>query len=308
MKVTIVGAGNVGTACTYILAQKNIVKEIVLLDNKKNIAKGKALDISQSSYIGKHYTKITGINDDEYYKTNSSEIVIITSGITRKEGMSRNDILNYNIEIVKDVSKKLYEYSPDAKFIIVSNPLDIMTYITYKTINIKSKKLIGMSGLLDISRYCTLISNKTGFAITDIQALLIGIHGDKMLPLPNYTTISGIPLNNIIKQDTIDQIIEKTKYAGGNIIKLLGTSAWFTPGAAIAELVEIIIKDLKKIICCSVLLKGEYGLKNLCIGVPIVLGKNGIEKIIELKLNKKEENIFQESASNIEKIISKIKI
>lgn len=305
MKITIIGAGNVGATCADIIAQKNIVNKIVLLDIKKNLAEGKAIDISQNASIFGYNTKIIGVTED-YSKTETSDIIIITSGSVRKPGMTRDDILIYNAKIVKYVTKQTIKYSPKAKFIVVSNPLDIMTYIVYKTANIDSKYIFGMSGLLDISRYNRLISNELNCSIEDINSLIIGSHGDTMIPLIRYTNISGIPISELLDQYQIDNIIKNTKKGGGEIINLLGISAWYTPGAAIAKMVEIIIKDSKQIIPCSSFLQGEYGVNNIYIGVPVILGKQGIEKIIELKLNKEEMNDFQISVSHINKILTRL--
>lgn len=302
MKITIIGAGNVGATCADIIAQKNILDEIILLDIKKNLAEGKAIDISQNASIFGYNTKIIGVTED-YKKTESSDIIVITSGSVRKPGMTRDDILIYNAKIVKYVTQKTIKYSPKAKFIVVSNPLDIMTYIVYKTANIDSKYIFGMSGLLDTARYNKLISNKLNCSIEDVHSLILGSHGDTMIPLIRYTNISGIPISELLNQNDIENIIEKTKQGGGEIINLLGISAWYAPGAAIAKMIEIIVKNSKKIISCCSFLQGEYGIKNIYIGVPVILGKEGIEKIIELKLNKEEMKKFQISVLHIKKTL-----
>lgn len=302
MKITIIGAGNVGATCADIIAQKNIVNKIILLDIKKNLAEGKAIDISQNASIFGYNTKIIGVTED-YSKTDSSDIIIITSGSVRKYGMTRDDVLIYNAKIVKYVTKQTIKYSPKAKFIVVSNPLDIMTYIVYKTANIDPKYIFGMSGLLDVSRYNRLIANELNCSIEDINSLIIGSHGDTMIPLIRYTNISGIPISELLDKDKIQSIIKNTKKGGEEIINLLGISAWYTPGAAIAKMVEIIIKNSKKIITCSSFLQGEYGVNDIYIGVPVILGKQGIEKIIELKLNKEEMDDFQISVSHINKTL-----
>lgn len=306
MKITIIGAGNVGATCADIIAQKNIVNKIILLDIKKNLAEGKAIDIAQNASIFGYNTKIIGVTDN-YSKTESSDIVIITSGSVRKPGMTRDDILIYNAKIVKYVTKQIIKYSPKTKIIVVSNPLDIMTYIVYKTANIDSKYIFGMSGLLDSSRYNRLIADKLKCAIEDIHSLILGSHGDTMIPLIRYTSISGIPISELLTKYDIKNIIERTKKGGGEIIDLLGISAWYAPAAAIAKMIEIIVKDSKKIISCSSFLQGEYGIKNIYIGVPVILGKEGIEKIIELKLNKEEMNDFNISVTHIKKILLMLK-
>lgn len=305
MKITIIGAGNVGSTCAEILAYKNIVNEIILLDIKKNLAEGKALDINQRSMIFKSDTKIIGVTNN-YKLTHLSDIIVITSGIIRKSGMTRDDVLILNANIVKSVIIELIKFSPHAKFIIVSNPLDIMTYIAYKTLKIPSNHIFGMSGLLDLARYCFFISKKIKCSITNIQGMLIGSHNDDMIPLPRYTSIAGIPVNEMLNEDIINDIILNTKKSGANIINYLGISAWYTPGACIAEMIEIMIKDLKKIIPCCTYLKGQYNINNICIGVPVILGKNGIEKIIELKLNTKETQLLNNAVINIKKMIVKL--
>lgn len=306
MKITIIGAGNVGSSTAYMIAQKNIVKKIILLDLNKNIAQGKALDISQTSYIYKFDTKIYGTN--KYEKTNNSEIIIITSGLPRKPGMSREDLVNTNAKIVKLVTKKAMQYSPHAKLIIVSNPLDIMTHTAYITAKIKTNKIMGMAGILDSIRYFKLIADKLKCSNEDISGLLLGNHGDSMMPLIRYTNVSGIPISYLLNKKEIIQIINKTKKGGEEIVKLLGTSAYLAPAASVTKMVESIIHDKKKIISCCVLLNGEYGFKNIFIGVPAVLGKKGVEKIIEVDLNKEEIMSLNNSVENIKKTIKSLKI
>lgn len=305
MKISIIGAGNVGATCADIIAQKNLVDTIILLDIKPNLAEGKAMDISQNATIFGYHTKIIGVTA-QYSQTKNSDIIIITSGTIRKVGMSREDILIYNAKIVKAVATEIIKYSPYAKFIVVSNPVDIMTYIVYKTININSKYVIGMSGILDTARYNRLIANKLVCSIRDIQSLVIGAHGDTMLPLTRYTNISGIPITELLTQSELNQIIEKTKKGGEEIIKLLGISAWYAPGAAIAKMIEIMMKNPKTIISCSTLLQGEYGIKDIYIGMPVILNKEGINKIIELKLNQEEMNKLNTSVIQIKNTLIKL--
>jgi malate dehydrogenase len=307
MKVTIIGAGNVGSTCANILANKNILNEIILIDIKKNIAKGKALDIRQSLSITKSNTTIK-YSSNNYQKTYNSDIIIITSGITRQPGMSREMLMNANIDIIKSVLKNIIQYSPNSILIIVSNPLDIMTYISYKISKFHHNKVIGMAGVLDVSRYITLIHKKLKiYSIKDIHAIILGNHGDSMLPLIKYTTVSGIPIEQLMSKQEIQKIIYKTKKGGEEIVNLLGTSAWFAPAMAITEMVEIIIKDEKKIIPCCAFLQGQYELNNIFMGVPVILGKNGVEKIIELKLDEEEKKLFHQAARNIHEIIQNIK-
>lgn len=304
MKITIIGAGNVGATCANILANKNIVREIIMLDIKKSFAKGKALDIKQSNSIYGNNVNIIGTKD--YSITNNSEIIIITSGMPRKKGMTREDMVKTNAKIVENVAKKMIKFSPNAKFIVVSNPLDIMTYITYKTIKINPYRIFGMGATLDNARYHTLIAKEINCSPNDIQSLILGSHGETMIPLPRYTTISGIPLKEMIGEKKIKEIIEKTKKGGEEIIKLIGKSAWYAPGAAIAEMVEAIVKDSKRILPCCAWVKNKYNLNNIYIGVPVVLGKKGVEKIIELKLEKKEKEKLENSAQHIKTIINKL--
>ncbi|WP_185873866.1 malate dehydrogenase [Blattabacterium cuenoti] len=305
MKVTIIGAGNVGTSCASLLAQKNIVKKIVLLDIREKLSEGKSLDISQMLPIIRSNTQVIGSNND-YSKTKNSEIIIITCGIPRKPGMSRDDLLNHNAKIINFVTKKSIFFSPKAKIIIVSNPLDIMAYVSYLTAKIDSSRIIGMAGILDTSRYRFFLSKELNCSHTDIQTVLLGGHGDTMIPLYRYTTISGIPLMEFLSKEKNQKIIEKTKKGGEQIVNLLGISAWMAPSASVLEMVESILHNSKKILSCSVFLNGEYNLYNLYLGVPIILGKNGVEKILELKLNIEEMNLLKESANYVKNMIKKL--
>ncbi|WP_185858545.1 malate dehydrogenase [Blattabacterium cuenoti] len=307
MKVTIIGSGNVGAFCASLLAQKDIVRKIVLLDIKEKLSEGKSLDISQMLPIIHSNTEVVGTTSD-YSKSENSEIIIITSGITRKPGLSRDDLLNINEKIIHSVTKKSIYFSPKSKFIIVSNPLDVMTYVSYMTAKVDSSRIIGMAGILDSIRYRYFLSKKLKISPNDIQTLLLGGHGDSMVPLYRYTSISGIPLQEFLSERENDGIIEKTKKGGEEIVNLLGTSAWMAPGASIVEMVEAILKDSKRIFSCSVFLNGEYNYKNIYLGVPVILGKNGIEKIIELQLNKKEKNLLNKSANHINNMINKLKL
>ncbi|WP_185857975.1 malate dehydrogenase [Blattabacterium cuenoti] len=307
MKVTIIGAGNVGTSCASLLAQKDIVKEIILLDIKENFSEGKGLDISQMLPIIKSNTEVIGVTND-YSKSNNSEIIIITCGVTRKPGMSRDDLIKTNAEIIHIVTKKSIFFSPKAKFIIVSNPLDVMAYVSYMTAKIDSYRIIGMAGILDTARYRFFLSKKLNISPIDIQSLLLGGHGDTMVPLYRYTSVSGIPIKEFLSEEENDVIIEKTKKGGEEIVNLLGTSAWMAPSASVIEIVEVILKDSKRIFPCSAFLSGEYGIKNIYLGVPVILGKNGIERIIELQLNQKEKNLLKISANHVKSMIEKLKI
>jgi malate dehydrogenase len=302
MKVTVVGAGNVGATCADVLAQKDIVNEIVLLDIKPNFAEGKALDIWESSPVNYFDTRVVGSTND-YTKTANSDVVVITSGIPRKPGMSRDDLIATNAKIVKMVTESVISHSPNAKIVIVSNPLDVMTYAAFLAAKKSRNEVFGMAGILDTARYRSFIALELDCSPKDIQAVLMGGHGDTMVPLPRYTTVGGIPVTELISEERINQIVERTKKGGGEIVNLLGTSAWYAPGASAAQMVEAIVKDSKRIFPVCVMLKGEYGMNNIALGVPVKLGKNGIEQVIELKLNEQEMNLLQESAKAVEKVM-----
>lgn len=298
MKVTVVGAGNVGATCANVLATREVCNEVVLLDIKEGFAEGKALDIWETSPINLYDTRTIGSTND-YTKTAGSDVVVITSGLPRKPGMSRDDLIATNAGIVKSVTEQIIVHSPEAILIIVSNPLDVMTYCAYLTAGIDSTKVIGMAGILDTARYRAFLAEELNVSPKDIQAVLMGGHGDTMVPLPRYTTVGGIPVTEMIAEDKLEAIVNRTKKGGGEIVNLLGTSAWYAPGAAVSSLVQAIACDQKKIFPCSVLLEGEYGLNDLCIGVPVVLGKNGIEKIVEINLNDAEKADMQASAEGV---------
>lgn len=303
MKVTVVGAGNVGATCADVIAQKELVNELVLLDIKENYAEGKSLDIWQTAPINLYDTRITGSTND-YSKTANSDVVVITSGLPRKPGMSRDDLISTNAGIVKGVTESILKYSPNAIIIIVSNPLDVMTYCAYLTAKIDSKRVFGMAGILDTARYRAFLAEELNCSPKDIQAVLMGGHGDTMVPLPRYTTVAGIPVTDLISKEKLDAIIERTKKGGGEIVNLLGTSAWYAPGAAAAQMVEAIIRDQKRIFPVCAWLQGEYGLKDIYLGVPVKLGKKGIEQIIELKLNAEEKKLLNDSAKSVKEVMA----
>ena len=284
MKITVVGAGNVGATCADVIAHKELCNELVLVDIKENFAEGKALDMWQTAPINLYDTRITGSTSD-YSKTADSDVVVITSGLPRKPGMSRDDLISTNAGIVKSVTENIIKYSPNAIIIVVSNPLDVMTYCAYLSAKVDSSKVFGMAGILDTARYRAFLATELNCSPKDIQAVLMGGHGDTMVPLPRYTTVGGIPVTELIAKDKLDAIVDRTKKGGGEIVNLLGTSAWYAPGAAAAQMVEAIVRDQKRIYPVCAWLQGEYGLKDVYLGVPVVLGKNGIEKIIELQLN-----------------------
>ena len=261
MKVTVVGAGNVGATCADVLAVRNFVDEIVILDIKEGVAEGKALDIWQTAPIRGFNTRLTGSTND-YSKTAGSDVVVVTSGVPRKPGMSRDDLIGINAGIVKSVTEQIVKYSPDAKIIIVSNPLDVMTYCAFRATGLPANRVMGMAGVLDTARYRAFLSTEIGCSPADIQALLLGGHGDTMVPLPKYTTVQGIPVTQFVAEERLNEIIERAKVGGGELVKLLGTSAWYATGAAAASMVEAILLDQKKIVPVCAWLTGEYGLKD----------------------------------------------
>ncbi len=302
MKVTVVGAGNVGATCAQVVAQKNIVKEVVLVDIKEGISEGKALDLWQTAPVNYYNTRLTGSTND-YSKTADSEVVVITSGVPRKPGMSRDDLISINAGIVKSVTENVIKYSPKAKIIIVSNPLDVMTYAAYVTAKKPKNEVMGMAGILDTARYRAFLAEALDVSPLDIQALLMGGHGDTMVPLPRYTTVSGIPVTELIDKKTLDAIVDRTKKGGGELVNLMGTSAWYAPGSAAAQMVEAIVMDQKRIFPCCVKLEGEYGINNMFVGTPVKLGKNGVEQIIEVSLNEDEKQMLHSSANAVKGVM-----
>jgi malate dehydrogenase len=302
MKITVVGAGNVGTACATELAEKEIVEEIIIVDINEGITKGKALDIWQASAIQSFDTRVEGVSND-YSATKDSNVVVITAGIPRKPGMSRDDLIQTNALIVKDVTENVVRYSPDAILIIVSNPLDVITYAAFLASKKESKKVFGMAGILDTARYKSFIAKELNISPKSIHAILMGGHGDSMVPLPRYTSVAGIPVRELISEDKLDAIIERTKKGGTELVNLMGTSAWYSPGAAAAQMVEAVVKNSKRVFPVCAALNGEYGLTNLHLGVPVILGKNGIEKIIELKLNEEELKFVYDSAKQVRELM-----
>lgn len=301
MKVTVVGAGNVGATCAEVIAHRELVNEVVLLDIKEGVAEGKSLDIWQTAPINVSDTRLIGSTND-YSKTANSDVVVITSGLPRKPGMSRDDLIATNAGIVKTVTENIMKYSPDTILVIVSNPLDVMTYCAYLTAKIDSSRVFGMAGILDTARYRAFLADALNCSPKDIQAILMGGHGDTMVPLPRYTTVSGIPVTELIAKEKLNAIVERTKKGGGEIVNLLGTSAWYAPGAAAVQMVEAIVKDQKRIFPCCAWLQGEYGLKDIYLGVPVKLGKKGIEQIIELQLNDEEKALLNASAKSVKEV------
>jgi malate dehydrogenase len=299
MKVTVVGAGAVGATCADNIARKELCEELVLLDIKEGITDGKAMDFMQSATLLGSDTKIIGSTND-YSKTAGSNVVVITSGIPRKPGMTREELIGINAGIVKDVTTNILQNSPDAIIIVISNPMDTMTYLALKSSGLPKNRIIGMGGILDSARFKYYLSTAMKCSAQDLQAVVIGGHGDTtMIPLTRLATYNGTPVSNLLDQETLKKVAADTMVGGATLTKLLGTSAWYAPGAAGATLVEAIVRDEKRLIPCSVMLDGEYGQKDICIGVPVVIGKNGWEKIIDFKLNDEEQATFNKSADAV---------
>ncbi|MDR1022635.1 MAG: malate dehydrogenase [Prevotellaceae bacterium] len=303
VKVTVIGAGNVGATCAQICAERELANEVVLLDVKEGISEGKALDLWQTAPINYYDSRLTGVTND-YSRTANSDVVVITSGLPRKPGMSRDDLISVNAGIVRQVTENVVKYSPNAIIIVVSNPLDVMTYCAYLTAKVAPSRVLGMAGVLDTARYRAFLAEALGCSPKDIQALLLGGHGDTMVPLPRYTTVSGIPVTQLIDGDKLSAIIERTKNGGGELVKLMGTSAWYAPGSAAAQMVEAILRDQKRIFPCCVKLNGEYGVKDIFLGVPVKLGREGVEQIIEIELNEAERKDFDASAKAVREVMN----
>lgn len=297
MKVTVIGAGNVGATAADCIAQKDVVQEVVMVDIKEGLPQGKALDMRESAPIHGFDTRVTGTN--EYGPTEASDVCIITAGLPRSPGMSRDDLLAKNTEIVSGVTEQFVAGSPDSTIIVVANPLDVMTYVAYETSGFPTNRVMGMAGVLDTGRFRAFIADELDVSIRDVQALLMGGHGDTMVPLPRYTTVSGIPVTQLLDDDRIDEIVERTKGGGGEIVDLMGTSAWYAPGAAVAEMTEALLKDNKRVLPCAAYCDGEYDLHDLFIGVPVKLGAGGVEEIIEVDLTEEEQALLDTSAEHV---------
>ncbi len=303
MKVTVVGAGNVGSTCADTLAYREVVNEVILLDIKEGFAEGKALDIWQKAPIIGYDTRTVGVTND-YARTAGSDVVVITSGLPRKPGMTRDDLIQINAGIVKSVTENVIKYSPNAILIIVSNPLDVMTYQAHITSGFPRTRVMGMAGILDTARYRAFLSEALDISQKEIQGMLLGGHGDTMVPLTRYTTVGGIPITELLDAETLNAIVERTKAGGGELVKLIGTSAWHAPGAAAAQMVEAIVKDQRRIFPVCIQLQGEYGIDNCYLGVPVVLGKDGIEKIVELHLNEEEMQMMKTSEGHVREVMN----
>lgn len=295
-KVTIIGAGNVGATCANVLAHKDVVKEIVLLDipNAEGMVQGKALDMWQQAPIDNYSTYLRGTTNYEH--TANSDVVVITAGVPRKPGMSRDDLISINANIVKSVTESIMKYSSNPIIIVVSNPLDVMTYAAHKASGLDATKVFGMAGILDTARYRAFIAEALQVSPKDIQALLMGGHGDTMVPLPRYTTVAGIPVTELMDETKLNEIVERTKVGGGELVKLMGTSAWYAPGAAAAQMVEAIVKDEDRVFPVCIKLEGQYGISDVYVGVPVKLGKTGIKQVLEVKLSTDEQKLLDDSA------------
>ncbi|MEK0441582.1 MAG: hypothetical protein RL403_560 [Bacteroidota bacterium] len=301
-KVTVVGAGNVGATCADVLAYREVAEEIVLIDIKEGIAEGKALDIWQKAPINQYDSRTIGSTND-YSKTANSDVVVITSGLPRKPGMTRDDLIETNAGIVKSVTENVVKHSPNAIIIVVSNPLDVMTYQAHLISGLPRTKVMGMAGILDTARYRAFLAEELNVSGKEIQAILMGGHGDTMVPLPRYTTVAGIPVTELVEKDKLDAIIERTKFGGGELVKLMGTSAWYAPGAAAAQMVEAILKNQRRVFPVCIKLDGEYGIDDCYLGVPVILGKNGIEKVLELDLNADEQQLLETSRGHVKEVM-----
>lgn len=300
-KVTVVGAGNVGATAANVLAINEVASEVVLIDIKEGLAEGKAMDIMQTAQLIGFDTVVKGVTND-YSQTAGSDVVVITSGIPRKPGMTREDLIGVNAGIVKAVAKSALEYSPNCIFIIVSNPMDTMAYLTLKSLGLPRNRVIGMGGALDSSRFKYFLSQALGCNAGEVEGMVIGGHGDTtMIPLSRFATYKGVPASTLMSAEKLEEVVKSTMVGGATLTGLLGTSAWMAPGAAISFLAESIINDQKKMIPCSTYLDGEYGVKDLMIGVPVIVGKNGIEKIVELDLNDDEKAKFAASEAAVRK-------
>lgn len=299
MKVTVVGAGAVGASCAEYIGIKNFASEVVLLDIKEGFAEGKAMDLMQTASLMGFDTKITGTTND-YSKTAGSDIAVITSGIPRKPGMTREELIGINAGIVKTVSENLVKHSPDVILIVVSNPMDTMAYLAHQSTGLPKNRIIGMGGALDSARFKFRLAEALECPQSDVDGMVLGMHSDTgMIPLTRLASRNSVPVSKFLSGERLNQVMEDTKVGGATLTKLLGTSAWYAPGAAVSSLVQAIACDQKKMFPCSVLLEGEYGMSDLCIGVPVILGKNGIEKIVEIQLSEEEKEMMKKSADAV---------
>lgn len=305
-KISIIGAGEVGASCATCLAERDFVNEIVILDVKQGLAEGKALDLRQSAALKRFDTIVRGVTND-YEATADSDVVVITSGITRKLGMERSDLINTNAGIIKNVSQQIAKYSPLATIIVVSNPLDVLCYCAYTYSRFPANRVMGMSGMLDVARYKSFIAEALHVSTKDIQALILGGHGKTMVPMPRYTTIGGIPIRNLLSEEKVQEAIHRTQLGGEEIIGHLGRSGWYAAGAAVCEMVESVICDQKRVFPVCAYLDGEYGYKDIYLGVPVILGKHGVERVIELELDPDDKECFETSQKEVRSTIEIMK-
>lgn len=301
-KITVVGAGNVGATCAHEVARRDLCEELVVIDLNEGASRGKSLDMWQTSPLHSFNTRMIGAGND-YAQTAGSGVVVITAGLPRKPGMSRDDLIATNAKIMKEVATKIVEYSPEAIIIVVTNPLDVMTYAALLASGRPANKVFGMAGVLDTARYKAFIADQLNVSPRDVQALLMGGHGDTMVPLPRYTSVCGIPVRELMDEQTLQAIIERTKKGGGEIVNLMGTSAWYAPGGAAAEMVEAVVRNQRRVLPVCAALDGEYGMKNLHLGVPVVLGENGVEKVIDLQLDDSEKKLLRQSAEAVKRVM-----
>lgn len=307
-KVTVVGAGNVGATCANVLAFKEVADEVVMLDVKEGVSEGKAMDMMQTAQLLGFDTTVVGCTND-YAKTANSDVVVITSGIPRKPGMTREELIGVNAGIVKSVAENVLKFSPNAIIVVVSNPMDTMTYLALKSLGLPKNRIIGMGGALDSSRFKYFLSQALGCNANEVEGMVIGGHGDTtMIPLARFATYKGVPISNFLSAEKIDEVVKSTMVGGATLTGLLGTSAWYAPGAAASDVVESILHNQMKMIPCSVSLEGEYGENDLCCGVPVILGRNGIEKIVQLPLNAEEMAQFKASAEAVRKTNGDLKV
>lgn len=297
-KVSIIGAGEVGASCATCLAERDFVNEIVIVDVKSGLAEGKALDLRQSAALKRFDTIVKGYTA-EYSATANSDVVVITSGITRKPGMERSDLIATNAGIVKEVTQQVAKYSPESVIVVVSNPLDVLCYCAWKESGFPSNRVLGMSGQLDVARYKSFIAEALNVSTKDIQALILGGHGKSMVPMPRYTTIGGIPIRNLLSEDKVQEAIHRTQLGGEEIINYLGRSGWYAAGAAVCEMVEAVICNQRRVFTACAYMNGEYGCKDIYLGVPVILGKNGVERIIELELDPEDKERFEVSHQEV---------
>lgn len=305
-KVSIIGAGEVGASCAICLAERDFVNEIVIIDVNPGLAEGKSLDLRQSAALKRFDTNVKGYTND-YSKTANSDVVVITSGNARKPGMERRDLIATNAGIVREVSQQVAKYSPDAVIVVVSNPLDVLCYCALKSCGFPSNRVIGMSGQLDVARYKSFIAEALNVSAKDIQALILGGHGKTMVPMPRYTTIGGIPIRNLLSEEKVQEAIHRTQFGGEEIINYLGRSGWLAASAAVCEMVEAIICDQRRVFTACAYLNGEYGYEDVYLGVPVILGKNGIERVIELELDDEEKERLRNSQEEVVKTLRVLK-